>query len=402
MKLSNRRIIKGSKIILENEVLKDHVIVFTDKIEEILPESKASNIEGQWIRHEGFISPGFIDIHIHGAAGADTMDCSVDSIRTIANALVATGTTGFLATTMTMEQSVIESSIDTVRRFMEIQKNIEIQSIECDSREKVRNTGARVLGVHLEGPFINPLYKGAQDEKYIQKPTLSWIEKYLDVIKIITLAPEMDDNFQFISALKEKDVVLSMGHTACDFETACAAFDKGVDHVTHCFNAMTGLHHRRPGAVGAALTKPFTVDIITDGIHIHPDFLETFVRMKSVEKTILITDAIRATFLDEGEYDLGGQRVFVSKGGCKLEDGTIAGSILRMDTALSNMMKHTSLKLEEVVQMLSSNPARKLGIYDKKGSIEKGKDSDLVLLSEELEVESVFIGGRKEFAGGKL
>lgn len=402
MKLSKRRIIKGSKIILENKIINDHVLVFSEKIEGILPASEAASLEGQVIHHEGFISPGFIDIHIHGSAGADTMDCSIKALQTIADAVVATGTTAFLATTMTMDQSVIEDAITTVRSFMEIQKNIELQSIKCQQFDELRPTGARVLGVHLEGPFINPLYKGAQDEQYIQKPTLSWTTKYLDVIKIITLAPEMDENFQFIGALKGRDIVLSMGHTACDFETACAAFDEGVDHVTHCFNAMTGLHHRRPGAVGTAFAKTCTVDIITDGIHIHPNFLEAFVAMKSVDNTILITDAIRANFLEEGEYDLGGQKVIVSDGGCRLEDGTIAGSIHKMDKALRNMIKYTSIPLEDVVQMLSTNPARKLGLFDTKGSIEEGKDSDIVLLNNKLEVESVFIGGREEFSGGRV
>ena len=389
--------IRASKIILQDKVVHDHVLVFTDRISKIMPEEAFLSLMNQTenlqdikiIDHEGYVSPGFIDIHVHGAGGADVMDGSLESLERISKCLIQSGTTGFLATTMTMEQSKILKALDTVKTVIEA------------PQERRQNFGADILGVHLEGPFISPDYKGAQDAKNIQKPTSKWIQAYLDIIKIITLAPEMDEDFAFIKEMKKTGVVLSMGHTGCDFETACSAFDAGVDHVTHCFNAMTGLHHRQPGAVGATFAKPFTTELITDGVHVHKGFIETFVNMKSKDKVIFVTDAMRASFLEEGTYDLGGQKVIVKDGAPRLEDGTLAGSVHRMDKALTNVKENSNFKLNEIVNMLSLNPAKRLGLENEMGSIEVGKYANLILLSNDLQVEEVIIRGIRKYTGGK-
>ncbi len=387
--------IKGSKIILENEIIKDHVLLFENDIKQILPnevfekriESGYYKNEVEVIPHRGYVSPGFIDIHVHGAGGSDTMDATPQALRTIAENLIKSGTTGFLATTMTMAQQDIIKALETVRNVMADQNNENL-------------LGSDILGVHLEGPFINPEYKGAQAQTHIQKPTTEWLKPYFDIIKIITFAPEMDTNFDFIKAMEDTGIVLSIGHTGCDFETACSAHAAGVDHITHCFNAMTGLHHRKPGVVGAAFAKPFTTELIADGIHVHAGFFETFVRIKSPEKVILVTDAIRAGFLEDGTYELGGQPVLVEDGASRLEDGTLAGSILKMNEALTNMLKSTGRPLNEVVSMMSINPARRIGLDHEMGSIEEGKLSNLVLLSEDYHVEAVYIKGKKRYDGG--
>jgi N-acetylglucosamine-6-phosphate deacetylase len=387
--------IKGSKIILENEIIKDHVLLFDNDIKEILSEEVfEKRIRTAYydrplevIGHNGYVSPGFIDIHVHGAGGSDTMDATPEALRTISENLIKSGTTGFLATTMTMSEKDIIKALETVRSVMSAQEN-------------GKSEGSDILGVHLEGPFINPKYKGAQAQKHIQKPTAIWLKPYFDIIKIITFAPEMDTDFEFIKAMAGTGIVLSIGHTGCDFETACSAHAAGVDHITHCFNAMTGLHHRKPGVVGAAFAKPFTTELIADGIHVHPGFFDTFVRIKSPDKVILVTDAIRAGFLEDGTYELGGQPVIVEKGASRLEDGTLAGSILKMNQALENMLKSTGRPLNEVVSMMSINPARRIGLDQEMGSIEEGKLSNLVLLSEDYHIEAVYIKGKKRYDGG--
>ncbi len=387
--------IKGSKIILESKIIEDHVLVFGERILEIIPQEtfELKRAEGalceslEIIEHTGYVSPGFVDIHVHGAGGSDTMDGTQEALKTISENLIKSGTTGFLATTMTMAQSDIEKSLDAVRTFM-------------GSQEKDASKGSTVLGVHLEGPFINPEYKGAQDAKHIQKPTAAWLKPYYDIIKIVTFAPEMDEDFAFIKEMQNTGIVLSIGHTGCDFETACAAHDAGVDHVTHCFNAMTGLHHRKPGVVGAAFAKPFTTELIADGIHVHSGFFDTFVRIKSPEKVVLVTDAIRAGYLEDGTYELGGQPVIVENGASRLEDGTLAGSILKMDAALRNMIESTGRPVYEVINMLSLNPARRIGLEGDIGSIENNKFSNLVLLTDDLEVNAVYIKGKMKYDGG--
>lgn len=380
----------GAKIIIGDEILEDHVLIFDENIKAI--ESNGNfkerlSLSGEAIEViacEGTLIPGFIDIHIHGACGHDVMDASFEAIDGIAKGIVKTGTTAFLATTMTMAQPLIEKSLDETRKYIVYQTERTLAS---------EKSGAMVVGVHLEGPFINPIFKGAQAVEHIQKPTKSWIEPHLDIVKMITLAPEMDDNFTFIKEMKDTDVVLSMGHTGSDYETAMAAYDEGVHHITHCFNAMTGLHHRKPGVIGAALAKPFTLDVIADGIHVHPGFVGPFIKLKGTDKTVLITDAMRAALMPEGDYDLGGQRVIMKDNSCRLEDGTLAGSVLSTGQALKNLLNFSDIKLVEIVKMLSYNPAKLIGLSETMGSLEVGKLANIVLLDDEMEIKKVYVQG---------
>lgn len=380
----------GAKIMTQKSIVHDHVLIFDDVILDLIPletyreKYKSKPYEIEEIETEGYLVPGFIDIHIHGSNGCDVMDADLNGLESICKSIIKSGTTSFLATTMTMSQNSIENALFAIKAYMKKQTELKAHQ---------NPTGAQILGAHLEGPFINPEFKGAQNREYIQTPTDSWLMNHMDIIKMITYAPEMDIDFKFAKTFKDRDVVLSIGHSGCDFETAKAALGEGVTHITHCFNAMSGLHHRKPGVVGAALTLPFTVDIITDGLHIHPDFMGPFIQVKGIDKTLLITDAMRAAMMPEGFYDLGGQKVEVSEGCCKLEDGTLAGSVLSMDQALRNLINRSNIKFEEIIQMLSENPAKKLGIFDKYGSINVGKHADLVLLNDAFYVKKVYING---------
>ncbi len=383
-------------LIYEQQSFIDNSVILFDKtIQKILSRSEYDVLKQthqiEEIDGKGkSVIPGFIDIHIHGACGCDVMDGNYESIKKIADGVVRTGTTAFLATTMTMSQERIDTALATTRDFIKQQ---------TEKHDNNQAAGAQILGVHLEGPFINPIFKGAQSESHIQKPTDSWIRPNMDIVKMITYAPEMDHNFEFAKALSGTDIVLSIGHSGGDFELALNAYDEGVRHVTHCFNAMTGLHHRKPGIVGAILTKPFTMDIISDGIHVHPGFIGAFIKQKGVDQTILITDAMRAALMPEGEYDLGGQKVFVKDNSCRLEDGTLAGSVLTTGQALKNMVEFSDLPLASIIDMLTINPAKLLKIDHSMGSLEVGKLSNMVLLDEANNISSVYIKGICHYGG---
>lgn len=375
--------------------VKERVIIFEDNIERIISNTEfEANKETRQIEvidgNGKKVIPGFIDIHIHGACGCDVMDGDLESIQKIAEGVVTTGTTAFLATTMTMSQERIDTALQTTRDFMKLQSEKYVNA---------EAAGAQIVGVHLEGPFINPIFKGAQSESHIQKPTNSWILPNMDIVKMITYAPEMDPDFEFAKALRGTDIVLSIGHSGGDFEMALKAYDEGVRHVTHCFNAMTGLHHRKPGIIGAILTKPFTMDIISDGIHVHPGFIGAFIKQKGIDQTILITDAMRAALMPEGEYDLGGQKVFVKDNSCKLEDGTLAGSVLTTGQALKNMVRFSDIPLERIIDMLTINPAKLLKLESVMGTLEEGKLANIVLLDESNNINSVYVKGICHFGG---
>lgn len=375
----DKKVFINGKIIREKDVLEGYALIISKKIEKIVKKEKLDLEDSmEVIDLKGkYIAPGFIDIHIHGAGGSDTMDGSIEDLEIISKTIASVGVTAFLPTTMTMDRESIYKALKIVREGM-----------------KREMSGAQILGAHMEGPFISKAYKGAQNPTFIIKPSYDFIKNYLDVIKIITLAPEEDDNFTFIKKMKDiEDIVLSMGHTNSSFEEAMEAVEAGISHVTHLFNAMTPMHHRKPGAVGAALQSEVTCELIADTIHVHPSLLEFVMKVKGLEKVILVTDSMRAGCLKEGNYDLGGQRVKVDKSSARLEDGTLAGSILTLNEALKNVMTYTSISLPEAVGLLTMNPAKRLHIQDKKGSIASHKDADLCILDESYNVVSTIVQG---------
>ncbi|QHJ69161.1 N-acetylglucosamine-6-phosphate deacetylase [Planococcus halotolerans] len=331
--------------------------------------------------------PGFIDIHIHGAAGADFMDDDSTAAGKVAAALPAEGTTSFLATTLTQSPERISSSIHYGRTYM-----------------KGSGEGAaEMLGFHLEGPFIHPDQAGAQPSAYICEPSMDqmyeWFGDTLADLKIITMAPEQDKNFKITHELNERGVIVSAGHTTADYKTLSEAQAAGLSHLTHYGNAMRGLHHREIGVVGAGmLNKELFCEIIADGIHLSPDMLKLVVQVIGPERLLLITDSMRAKGLPDGSYTLGDQKVTVSGNEAILADGTLAGSMLKMNEGLRQLKDIADITWTDAIALSSGNAARRLGVFDRKGSIERGKDADIVLVTEDFNVQYTFCRGKMSFA----
>lgn len=357
----------NGKIILKNQILENKVLVFDEKIMDIA-DSVPNNCEA--IDVDGkYISPGLIDLHIHGNMGKDTMDSTDESIEIISKSIMRHGVTSFLPTTMTMDKEHVYDALKVIKKA-----------------QNRRIEGAQVLGAHLEGPFINENYKGAQNEKFIINSKYEFIKEYKDVIKVITYAPEKDIDFDFTREIKRcTDIVLSIGHSNANYEQAKEAINLGVTNVTHMFNAMTGLNHRDPGVVGAALTTNVYSELIADTIHINKDLFQFILNNKGKERLILITDSIEAGGLEDGDYALGGQKVIVKGNEARLENGALAGSVLSLNKMVFNFLDNTNLKVNEAINLASLNPATSLGINDKKGSIEIGKDADIAIFDENLD-----------------
>ena len=324
------------------------------------------------------IVPGFIDLHIHGANNHDVMDGTQTSLQSISQALLAEGVTGFLATTMTAPVNELTHVMQTVQTFSQQPTNL--------------------LGLHLEGPFISAAKAGAQQSTHILSPDITlfaeWQKISGDLIKLVTLAPELKNVLPFIAYLRQQNIIASLGHSHATYAETLAAFDQGANYMTHLFNAMRALHHREPGILTAALLNDQVwTELIVDGIHLHPAIVALALKLKSKDKIILVTDAMRAKCLGDGKYTLGGQMVEVKNNQATIANGRLAGSVLRMPEAIKNMMNFTNVDLSDVIQMVSANPAKVLGIYDKKGSIAVGKDADLVILNERLAVELTILQG---------
>lgn len=378
--MNERIVLKNLKIITESKtIMNGFVLIERGKIEGIgsMDEYLPSSDEHEWFFPDRCtVIPGMIDIHIHGAYGYDVMDATEEALTNMARQLPREGTTSFLATTITQKQDEIERAIENVARY---------------KKKGTSKIGAEILGMHVEGPFISPLRAGAQSINYIQNPDIhlfnNWQSLSGQTIKVITMAPEEKDGIEFIQQVKKNGVIASIGHS--DAKNGCIekAIQAGAMHVTHLYNGMRGMHHREPGVVGMALgSDELFVELIVDGLHVHPLVVKNTWKIKRSEKIILITDAMRAKGLPDGEYDLGGQVVQVKDRKPLLPDGTLAGSILTMNQALKNMMSFTGCSLEDVVKMTSMNPAKQLHVFDRIGSIKVGKDADLVVLNEELDV----------------
>lgn len=378
--------IVNGKIITPKEVFLNKVLIFDNKIKAIMEENEfkkqiackeISNVEIIDAK-QSYISPGFIDIHIHGSGGCDAMDGEVEAIETISKVIAKNGVTAFLPTTMTMDREKIYKALENIRHCM-----------------KLNLQGAKILGAHLEGPFINEKYKGAQKNDYIVQPEYDFIKQFKDIIKIITLAAEKDKDFKFIKKVKkETDISLSIGHSNATYEEAMEAINMGVDSVTHIFNAMTPLNHRKPGVVGASFNSDTYCEIIADTIHVHPAVFNILKKIKGTDKVILITDSMRAGCLKDGVSELGGQKVIVKDNSARLEDGTLAGSILRLNKAVKNFKEYTDITINEAINMVSLNPAKNLKLHNEIGSIEVGKYADVVIFDKDFCIEHTIVNGK--------
>ncbi len=361
------------------------VVVEAGNIRSIIPADMIAN-HMPAVLHEyteaHYLVPGFIDLHIHGAAGADVMDGTQEALASIACALAEEGVTGFLATTMTASSEQMDIVLRTISDF----------SRQSDHK------GAELLGVHLEGPFIAKEKMGAQAAAYICPPDMALFETWQqlsgNLIKVVTMAPELPNAIELIKNLKRRGVIVSVGHTNATYDETLAAITAGCTQATHLFNAMRGLQQREPGAAGALLLSPVvSVELIADGLHLHPAMLELALKLKGGQGVILVTDAMRAKCCGDGHYELGGQDVTVVDGKVTIANGTLAGSTLRMPQAIKNMVSFSGCTLAEAIQMASSYPASCIGLGDKKGKIAAGFDADLVVLDADFNVELTMRGG---------
>lgn len=372
--------IKNGKIILKDRVLTGHTILYTDVIAGIVPDhtvpADVEIIDAQG----GYVAPGLIDLHIHGYLRADTCDCDAKGIYTMAKGIAANGVTGFLPTTMTVDMQVVRKALEVCRELQEASRQWD---------------GAAILGCHAEGPFISEKKKGAQSAEYILAPDADFVREYKDIIKIISLAPETDsEDFAAIRQIcRETDVVISMGHTDANYETAIGGVAAGVKHATHLFNAMSALTHRAPGVVGAALNTDVSCELIVDKFHVDPSLYDMVWKLKG-RKLCFITDCLSAGGLPMGEYTLGGKKVIYRDIVCRLEDGTVAGSVLKFNEGVWNFYQNSTAPLWECVNCASLNPATVIGLEKTKGSLETGKDADIIITDENFGVQKTIIAGK--------
>jgi len=333
-----------------------------------------------------FICPGFIDIHVHGAGGGDVMDGTFEALNRMSEQLAAGGTTSFLATTMSDSRTALAAAV----------KN-------ADMARSRGTAGARIIGVHLEGPFLNPLKKGAHREKDLRLPDVSELAGYIDtgrdLVRMITIAPELPGATEVIQYARSRGVIISLGHSTATITQVEEACGLGLSHVTHAFNAMAGLHHRDPGTAGAVMSmRQLSVDIIPDGHHVHPSIIKILVRAKGIDAVSVITDSIRAGGLGDGSFELWGRMVKVVNGRACLADQTIVGSTISMAQAVRNIVEDIGLPLDKAVRMASTNPAKFLGLGSK-GVLAPGSDADIVVLDHNYRVLLTVAGGKVIYGG---
>ena len=335
------------------------------------------------IEVSGVVVPGFIDQHIHGAGGSDAMDGTEEALQIISETVAKEGTTGFLATTMTQSPENIEKALKAVKEIM----------------EKGEYKGAEVLGVHLEGPFICPKHVGAQPLEYVAAPSVEVYERYDAIsggnIKIVSLAPEQEGGLALVERLAKDGRVASIGHTASKYEDVEKAVRAGAKNVTHTYNAQTGLHHREVGVVGSAmLFDELNCEVICDTIHVSVPAIKLVIKNKPHGKFTLITDAMRAKGMPDGISELGGQEVFVKNGEARLKDGTLAGSVLKMNVAVKNLVEKVGVSFTDAIDFATRNPAENIGVLEERGTIELGKRADFTVLDDKFEVLMTVVHGK--------
>lgn len=324
--------------------------------------------------------PGFIDLHVHGAVGHEAMDASADGLRAMARCFAQHGVSGFLPTTWTASPEATQRALDTIAGVL-----------------GPVASGASILGAHLEGPYLNVARCGAQDPRYIRlaDPVESTALLGRGFVRLLALAPEYAENLRLIDDCVRRGVTVSIAHTNATYEQVLEAVEHGASQMTHAFNAMTGFGHRDLGTAGAMLALPqLRAELIADTVHVHPAAMRVLVAAKGTAGVILITDAIRAAGMPDGDYRIDSRTVTVRDGAARLPDGTLAGSVLTMDVALRNIAAATGLPLRELWPLTSLNAARAIGVSARKGSLEVGKDADLVLLDDQFQVQLTVAEGR--------
>ena len=364
-------IIKGGKVFQEDGSFLEQAIYINDHR---LVDKAEYQDDGEVIDAEGLlVLPGLVDIHSHGAAGEDFSDGNPEGLKKILQYEKRCGITSYCPTSMTFPKE----------RLRQIFASIKGAQTE---------DGATVVGINMEGPFLDPAKKGAHVEKWIAAPDVAFVRELNQdadgLVRLVTVAPNMDGAEEFIKEMHE-EVCISLGHTAADYDCASRAMKLGAHHVTHLYNAMQPFGHRAPGLIGAAMDDPeCMVELICDGYHIHPSAIRAAFRMFGPERVILISDSMRATGMENGTYELGGQEVTVKDRKAVLKDGTLAGSATNLYGCMCKAVEF-GIPLEQAIMAATANPARSIGIFDRVGSIRFGKQADLLLVSENLELKRV-------------
>lgn len=374
--------IENIRIVTERGLVERGAVrVREDRIEAIVEGAAPRDAATDRV-HDGdgaLLIPGMIDVHIHGANGRDMMDGTAESVAEVSRACAKAGCTSFLATS-------VSSTIEDLLRFVDAVRHV------VD-----HEPGALVAGIHAEGPYLNARRKGMQNEAHLRHPDLDEMARVLRhagaLLRMVTLAPELPGGLELTRFLHDRDVIVALAHSDATYEEAVAAFTLGASHVTHCFNGMRPIHHRDPGLVVAALENDgVSVQAIVDHVHLHPAIVRLLYRVKGAAGVVLITDALQAMGLGDGEYEFGGHHVTVREGVARLADGTLASSTVTMNEALRNTVQ-LGVPLVDAVRMASTTPADLLGLMSK-GRIAEGADADLVLLNDNFEVLWTMVEGR--------
>jgi N-acetylglucosamine-6-phosphate deacetylase len=362
---------------IDGAILDDVLITISDRLIADVERTASAPADAQ--RIDGIVTPGFIDVHVHGGDGADFMDASPEGNARVLSFHARHGTTALAATTLSASRPDLHAAVEALR-----------------DASIAGTRGSEIAGIHLEGPFINAGRAGAQDKGSIRAADIHELAALIAEVPrmrwIATVAPEIEGAQMLIEQFRDR-VLFSVGHTAGTYADAVAALSWGAGHFTHLFNAMTGLQHREPGAIGAAFeSADATVELIADGVHLHPAVLR-IAALALKNRAALITDAIRACGMPDGTYKLYGYDLTVADGQARLSDGTLAGSVLTMNRAVANMVELAGMPLELVIPMATEVPARILGVSDRKGKIATRYDADLVVMNERFDIERVFVRG---------
>lgn len=359
--------------------------IFTELTDELVRNTPAEEIKdfnNQPKSENIYAVAGLMDTHIHGAMGADFCDGSIEAVKTIAEYEARRGITTLVPATMTMPEEVLVKVGQALRQ----------------AKDEGLNNGSSIEGIHMEGPFINIDKKGAQNPKYIHLPETGFYKRLQkasgDNYKIVTMAPEVEGAMEFIDNFHE-EISISVGHTTADYNTASEAFSRGANRLTHCYNAMEGLHHRKPGPIAAAADHEHTfVELIADAVHSDPAMVRLAFRIFGKERIVFISDSMRATGLGDGIYNLGGQDVSVRGAEARIENGSLAGSVSDLFTCVQCAVQKMKIPLEHALLAASYNPAKAIGLDDKFGSIEPGKFANILLFNEDFSIVAVWVKGK--------
>ena len=380
-------LLKNGRIVLKNKLVNGSISIFDGKIEKIFENNfdlDEKNFDEIIDLNQKYLGPAFVDVHTHGADGADAMDVSEEALRKISKYLAKEGTANFLATTLTSTKEILKNVLGIVAKLQD--KDID---------------GANIFGVHMEGPYFSVEYKGAQNEKYMKPAGIKELDEYLSVkeglVKLFSISPHNQENLEAIKYLSDRGVIASVGHSAAKYEDVIKAVNYGLTHATHTYNAMKGFTHREPGVVGAVFNSDeIMAEIIFDKFHVHPEAVRTLIKIKGVDKVVCVTDSMSATGLPEGKYKLGELDVNVKDGQARLAmNDALAGSVLRMDGAFRNLIE-LGYSITDVFKMTSTNAAKEFKLNS--GEIKVGKDADIVIMDKDYHVCMTFVKGKVKFS----